>query len=266
MTRSTRADPNASLRGPNSEARERSLNHPNVSKTTGPPGTNQVATTAASGEYPCSRKPRSTPIVATRKKSTGPRSAEGKERARFNALKHGATAQIPVLPGEDPAQFLASVEAYKAKLRPQTEFESDLVERMALMKLQFDRANRDEVARMTERVVAAAERPRVRWNAKPKRWASGCSSTAAGRSPLIRTGNSITASNAPRADVADDPDHPVRPDQGPRNPPARAAAGCSTAGPSSAPASSAANAGSRPRSSRPIRLLGWQPLDAARCG
>ena len=40
-------------------------------------------------------------------KSTGPRSAAGKSRARFNALKHGVTAQIPVLPGEDPALFHA---------------------------------------------------------------------------------------------------------------------------------------------------------------
>jgi len=51
-------------------------------------------------------------------RSTGPRSAEGKSRARLNALKHGATAQIHVLPGEDPALFHARVDAYEADFPP----------------------------------------------------------------------------------------------------------------------------------------------------
>ena len=85
-------------------------------------------------------------------KSTGPRSIEGKGRARFNALKHGATAQIPVLPGEDPALFHARVDAYKADLQPQTTLESELIERMALFSTQFDRAIRVEVARTAEKM------------------------------------------------------------------------------------------------------------------
>jgi len=95
-------------------------------------------------------------------KSTGPRSAAGKSRARFNALKHGVTAQIPVLPGEDPALFSARVDDYKAGLQPQSAFESDMVERMALMSWQFDRAARVDVARLAVKVeteaVAAAQR------------------------------------------------------------------------------------------------------------
>jgi hypothetical protein len=38
-------------------------------------------------------------------RSTGPKTATGKELARFNALKHGHTARSPVLPGEDPEAF-----------------------------------------------------------------------------------------------------------------------------------------------------------------
>ncbi len=87
--------------------------------------------------------------------STGPRTSEGKERARLNALKHGATAQIPVLPGEDPAFFLGRVEDYNPALHPQNPLESDLIEQAALMKVQFDRASRVVVARATERVLTA---------------------------------------------------------------------------------------------------------------
>ena len=40
-------------------------------------------------------------------KSTGPRTDEGKARARLNALKHGMSARtfIPVPPHEDPKQL-----------------------------------------------------------------------------------------------------------------------------------------------------------------
>jgi hypothetical protein len=67
------------------------------------------------------------------KRSTGPTSALGKSRTRLNALKHGATAQTPVLPGEDPALFQARVDAYKTDLQPRNTLESEMVERMALM-------------------------------------------------------------------------------------------------------------------------------------
>ena len=37
------------------------------------------------------------------KKSTGPRTAEGKSRSRMNALKSGIDAQAETIPTEDPA-------------------------------------------------------------------------------------------------------------------------------------------------------------------
>ena len=39
------------------------------------------------------------------KKSTGPRTKQGKARVAKNALKHGLLARDTVLPGEDPADF-----------------------------------------------------------------------------------------------------------------------------------------------------------------
>ncbi len=38
-------------------------------------------------------------------KSTGPRSDEGKAQSRLNALKHGMTAKVVVLPTEDAEEF-----------------------------------------------------------------------------------------------------------------------------------------------------------------
>ena len=43
--------------------------------------------------------------IENAKKSTGPRTNEGKERSRMNALDHGLTARLALLPDEDPASF-----------------------------------------------------------------------------------------------------------------------------------------------------------------
>src|SRR3979490_705097 len=39
------------------------------------------------------------------KKSTGPRTAEGKAAVRLNALKHGLFALDPIIEGENPVHF-----------------------------------------------------------------------------------------------------------------------------------------------------------------
>ena len=53
-------------------------------------------------------------------KSTGPRSAQGKAAARFNALQHGLDAESLILPGEDPAEYQALADAYHASNQPTT--------------------------------------------------------------------------------------------------------------------------------------------------
>ena len=39
------------------------------------------------------------------RKSTGPKTPEGKNRSKFNAMKHGMDAKTPVLPGEDAEAY-----------------------------------------------------------------------------------------------------------------------------------------------------------------
>src|SRR5438874_274357 len=79
-------------------------------------------------------------------RSTGPRTAAGKDRSRFNALKHGLTARTPVLPGEDPEAFQSRIEAFVTFLGPENELEQYLAESAAQSSWQLDRARRAEAA------------------------------------------------------------------------------------------------------------------------
>ena len=65
------------------------------------------------------------------KKSTGPRTEEGKARASKNALKHGLLARDTVLPGEDPADFDRQLSALETDIRPANSLEFELVRQIA---------------------------------------------------------------------------------------------------------------------------------------
>jgi hypothetical protein len=56
-------------------------------------------------------------------KSTGPRTPEGKARSSYNALRHGLTGRIVVLPGEDIEIYNAFCEELMADLAPETPVE-----------------------------------------------------------------------------------------------------------------------------------------------
>jgi hypothetical protein len=72
---------------------------------------------------------------ANAKKSTGPRTREGKARSRWNALKHGLRARAlipePLQSQESAAEFAALHEALRAELGPVGAFEELLVEAIA---------------------------------------------------------------------------------------------------------------------------------------
>ena len=88
------------------------------------------------------------------KKSTGPRTAEGKARVRLNAIKHGLRAeQIVVLSGptaEDPAEFDSLLSNMLHDCKPAGALERVLVERLAVSFWRLRRAYRFE-ARAIER-------------------------------------------------------------------------------------------------------------------
>jgi hypothetical protein len=63
-------------------------------------------------------------------KSTGPRTPAGKAMSRLNALRHGLTAEVPALPGEDPAALAELREEILAELKPVGVMEVLIVERI----------------------------------------------------------------------------------------------------------------------------------------
>jgi hypothetical protein len=60
--------------------------------------------------------------------STGPKTPEGKDAVRLNALKHGLLSQELLLPGEDEAALMGLTERLMADLQPEGALEILLVE------------------------------------------------------------------------------------------------------------------------------------------
>jgi hypothetical protein len=88
-------------------------------------------------------------IAANRRnaqKSTGPKSEEGKTKAKFNALKHGMTADTAVLPYEDPNSYEQLREALIDQYRPANAGEQMLVELVVVNYWRLLRARRVETA------------------------------------------------------------------------------------------------------------------------
>ncbi len=88
-------------------------------------------------------------------KSTGPTSQAGRDKTRFNALKHGMRARLPVLPGEDGASFRARLDTWTASLEPRDDLERYLVERAVNVSWQLDRADRAWAARLKADLLSA---------------------------------------------------------------------------------------------------------------
>ena len=88
--------------------------------------------------------------------STGPKTAEGKARARANAIKHGLTGAGVALPTEDAAAIKALCLDLQEEFAPQTRAGAELVEQMAMLTVRKHRAQRAEAAHLRGRVRRAA--------------------------------------------------------------------------------------------------------------
>jgi hypothetical protein len=64
-------------------------------------------------------------------RSTGPRTAAGKQRSSQNAITHGLTSRSPVLATEDPAAYDAQCRGFFAEYQPATPTETQLVQELA---------------------------------------------------------------------------------------------------------------------------------------
>ena len=104
------------------------------------------------------------------KKSTGPRTAEGKNRVAKNALKHGLLARDTVLPGEDPADFDSQLSALEADIHPANSLEFELVRQIADAQWRMRRLTRLETGFLA---AAVAEKRRLNEKYHPERLRPG---------------------------------------------------------------------------------------------
>ncbi len=89
-------------------------------------------------------------------KSSGPKSLEGKERSRSNSLKHGATARVLALPGEDPEELAKQRHAWIDSNTTDDPIERAILERAFEAWQQLGRSLRVQQGRV-ERQMQEAE-------------------------------------------------------------------------------------------------------------
>ncbi len=88
-------------------------------------------------------------------RSTGPRTPEGKERSRANALKHGLTGEGVVLTPEVAGEVERKTTAFEASFRPDDEAGRVLIRRAAVCAVRMERAVVQETAALSLRVEKA---------------------------------------------------------------------------------------------------------------
>lgn len=86
--------------------------------------------------------------------SKGPKTKEGKERSRQNALKHGLTARV-VVPPDDREALEERIAIWTHAANPADEIEDYLLERAAWASVRLDRCARKEMAAVRKRRLKA---------------------------------------------------------------------------------------------------------------
>ncbi len=91
------------------------------------------------------------------KKSTGPRTKEGKKRSAMNAMTHGLTARIAILPDEDPKAFEQRMASWKEIFQPRNDVELYHTESAVYFSWQLARARRALTARLYLKSLDSAD-------------------------------------------------------------------------------------------------------------
>ena len=91
-------------------------------------------------------------LVANREnaKLGGVKTEAGKEKVKYNAVKHGLTAKEVVGRSEDPEGYTQLLDNLQAELAPQGEIETQLVDRIALDHWRLRRCARMETDMMAD--------------------------------------------------------------------------------------------------------------------
>ncbi|HXP88472.1 MAG TPA: hypothetical protein VN841_27330 [Bryobacteraceae bacterium] len=89
-------------------------------------------------------------------KSKGPVSVDGRARSSRNALRHGLSSAVVVLPHEDRAQFEQLRESYMESFQPADQPQHDLVETMAAARWRLNRLQEIEANLFEKEMVLRA--------------------------------------------------------------------------------------------------------------
>jgi hypothetical protein len=82
--------------------------------------------------------------------ATGPRTPQGKQRSKYNALKHGLFSKVALLKGESIAGYNSLLEGLRQDFEPHGKLENVLVEYLAVLlwrKSRFLQAEHAEVSK-----------------------------------------------------------------------------------------------------------------------
>jgi hypothetical protein len=134
-------------------------------------------------------------------KSTGPKTAAGKEQSRRNALRHGFTAETVIEPFEAPEEYRAFEHAIVSEYLPQTPVEQELVHRLASLFWRLRRATSIETGllRMQAEILSAFRSSRPKVAPEPGRPADRAVPPFAAHEPSFHQGILDSPINTPEA-------------------------------------------------------------------